>query len=186
MDVQAFLDAMEESVIEPLRATRALFVENSHVTRLYTTMSAEEMIIDPEFDLNPDLGDVSNVHIATRVMECNGNDWTIQLPGGIELTGNGSTWPVPLEDTEMPFNVRILQLSTSGEGDVLLDNTDLVLSRLSDLGLSDVVPEFDPDPGPGGPGSDPDEPGGPGGVNIGDPDEVDESDPDEYRASPVD
>lgn len=176
LNVDRFLDALEADVIDPLRQTRALFESHSHVTRLYTTLSADEMVIDPEFDLNPDLEDVSNVHTATRVFECNGNDWTIRLPSGIELQGNGGTWPVSLDDEVMPFNVRILQLSTEGEGEVVLDQTDLVLSRLYDLGLSDVVPAGEPedvdpdDPSPDG--SDPDDPedppSGPGGVLIDD------------------
>jgi hypothetical protein len=48
---------------------------------------------------------------------------------------------------------------------VLIDNTDLVVSRLSDLGLSDVLPEP-----------------GPGGVAVGDP-SVDDPDEDEPGAS---
>jgi hypothetical protein len=151
MDVQAFLDKMQELVIDPLRTTRALFEDHAHVTRLYTTMSADEMDTDPEFDLNPELEDVSNVHTASRVFQCNGNDWTIDLPSGISLTGSGSTWPVAIDDQDMPFNVRVLQLSTSGQGEVLIDNTDLVVSRLSDLGLSDVLP------------------GGPSAVDLSDP-----------------
>lgn len=180
MDVAAFLDAMETSVIEPLRSTRALFENHSHVTRLYTTLSAAEMVIDPEFDLNPELEDVSNVHTATRVFECNGTDWTIVMPDGLELKGNGATWPVTLDDEIMPFNVRVLQLSTTGQGEVLINNTDLVVSRLSDLGLTDAVPMTDPDPedDPMVDPEDPEMPTGPGDVNVDEPDEVDdETDP---------
>jgi uncharacterized protein (TIGR03382 family) len=34
-------------------------------------MSAEEMTVDPEFVLDDGLGDVSNVHEARRITECN-------------------------------------------------------------------------------------------------------------------
>jgi hypothetical protein len=185
MDVPAFLDAMEAKVIEPLRATRALFENNAHVTRLYTTMSADEMDIDPEFDLNPELEDVSNVHTATRVLQCNGDDWTVRLPDGIEIQGNGSTWPVALDDEEMPFNVRVLQLSTTGEGDVVMDNTDLVLTRLSDLGLSDVVPDVTPGSDPATP-VDATGPSGPGSVDLQNPDGVDETTPGATPMTPSD
>jgi hypothetical protein len=140
MDVGMFLDEMEKMVIKPLRETGALFEKHRQVTRLYTTMSADEMQSDPEFDLNPELPDVSNVHTATRMFECNGNDWTITLPQGATVKGSGSTWPVTPNDEEMPFNWRILQLSTAGGGEVVLDNTDRVASRLVDLGLSDPPP----------------------------------------------
>jgi hypothetical protein len=155
MDVAAFLDAMEELVVGPMRETRALFEEHAQVTRLYTTMSADEMKVDPEFDLNPELPDISNVHTAVQELSCDGNgEWTITLPQGTQLTGTGTTWPVTLEDDEMPFNLRILQLSTSGDGEVVLDNTDLVVARLVDLGLAA--------PGSEGPGGVPVGPGTPG------------------------
>jgi hypothetical protein len=76
---------------------------------------------------------------------------------------------VTLQEEMMPFNVRILQLSTSGEGEVVLDNTDLVVSRLVDLGLTDVLPGEEPgqvklgDP-------DVDDPGGEGPASMDDPD----------------
>src|SRR5687767_14009947 len=140
MDVGKFLDAMEDMVIEPLRETRKLFENHRQVTRLYTTMSADEMMIDPEFDLNPELADVSNLHTATRALQCIGTDWTITLPQASTVKGNGSTWPITREEEEMPFNLRILQLSTAGGGEVVLDNSARVASRLIDLGLSDPAP----------------------------------------------
>ena len=47
-----------------------LFLTSAKMTRLYTTMSAEEMDSDPMFDLNADLEDVSNVHQATLYVTC--------------------------------------------------------------------------------------------------------------------
>ena len=35
------------------------------MTRFYTTMSARDMTLDPEFDLNAALADVSNSHTMT-------------------------------------------------------------------------------------------------------------------------
>ena len=35
------------------------------MTRLYTTMCARDMTLDPDFDLNPRLPDVSNPHTLT-------------------------------------------------------------------------------------------------------------------------
>jgi len=46
---QAFIDV----VIEPLRASTALLPEGRYLTRLYTTLSADEMTLDPSFEFNP-------------------------------------------------------------------------------------------------------------------------------------
>ena len=51
-------------------ATQELLASRPYVTRLYTTLSAPEMDLDPLFDFNPDLPNVSNVHTARRVIEC--------------------------------------------------------------------------------------------------------------------
>jgi MYXO-CTERM domain-containing protein len=149
LNVSMFFDQMQALVVEPMQATRELFDNKRQVTRLYTTMSANEMTIDPEFDLNAELEDVSNRHVAERILTCDGNDWTVELPSGVRLSGSGSTWPITEENVEMPYNLRVLQLSTSGEGEVLLDNTDLVMSQLVDLGLTDLSDD-DVDPTPAG------------------------------------
>ena len=52
---------------------------HDYLTRLYTTMSADEMTIDPEFVVDPGLPDVSNVHDeAVWITECDRDhfDWT--------------------------------------------------------------------------------------------------------------
>jgi MYXO-CTERM domain-containing protein len=144
IDVPAFLGEMDRLVISPLADTRTLFEENSTVTRFYTTMSADEMTEDPAFDYNAELPDVNNVHTATQVMQCNAEtEWRIELAQGIVLQGNGRTWPVT-EDSEMPFNLRILQLSTSGEGDLVEDNAIAVGELLVDLGIGMGTEELKP------------------------------------------
>lgn len=128
----AFLTDFDELVFEPLSRTADLFRAHPTVTRLYTTMSANEMTKDPEFDFNPDLEDVSNVHQADQLQRCDGT-WTITLPNGIEVDGEGFTWPYALgapDSVGLPVNARILQLGTSGPGDVVLDNTQLIQSQL--------------------------------------------------------
>jgi MYXO-CTERM domain-containing protein len=144
IDVATFLAEMNRLVISPLADTRTMFEENSTVTRFYTTMSADEMTEDPAFDYNPELEDVSNTHTANQVMQCNAEtEWRIELEQGIVLEGNGRTWPVT-EDSAMPFNLRILQLSTSGEGNVVEDNAISVGEMLVDLGIGSGTEELLP------------------------------------------
>ncbi len=152
LDAIAFLDEFHTLVIEPLEKTSQLFKDHASVTRLYTTLSPDEMTLDPEFDFNPDLPDVDNVHQATQVMQCDTDtEWRIELPQGMVIKGNGQDWPVTAED-DFPFNLRIVSLGTSGEGDVITDNSDLIAGLLTDLDIVEALPDSpdidvtDPDP----------------------------------------
>ncbi len=88
-DPSAFVDALNEAIIDPRREAQAMLDSHAHLTRLFTTLSAEEMTEDPEFVLSTDLAqEVSNVHRATLRTEC-GPDyfaWTapqsLILPSG--------------------------------------------------------------------------------------------------------
>ncbi len=131
-DAFTFLDAVDDRILEPMAKTRELFENASHVTRMYTTISPDEMIEDPAFDFNADLEDIDNQHVAEQLLECNGNDWTITLPQGMEVSGSGNTWPVERND-DMPANLRIYQLTSKGEGMKIEDNSDTISSRLLEL-----------------------------------------------------
>ncbi len=117
--------ALEGSVIEPMRRVQRLFDARPYVTRLYSTLSAGEMTEDPLFTFNGDLSNVSNVHTAERAIECSRDvsqfeaPWRILLPQGDLVRGTGTTWPVPESD---PPNARVMRLSESGSGAVVLDN----------------------------------------------------------------
>ncbi len=129
-DKQAFLDALETEVIEPMVDTEELVASLPYVTRFYTTLSAPEMDRDPLFDFNPDLDDVSNVHSATRVIECNENVSFFDAPSRVELEDGrmvrlepGQPWPFGPDDEEAPpANALVAQLTTSGPGTIVADN----------------------------------------------------------------
>ena len=69
-DPNAFADELESVVVKPLRETQTLFDSNPFLTRLYTTMSADEMTEDPMFSFNTDLPEVSNTRRAQARCEC--------------------------------------------------------------------------------------------------------------------
>ena len=133
-----FFAAIEADVIAPVRSVQALIDRNAYATRLYSTLSADDMTADPVFVFNPDLPDVSNLHRADRVIECSRGvsqfeaPWRIEFPQGSVIRGTAQTlglWPVGVVD--QPANFRVLSLSTSGEGRVVEDNAPEI-----DLGLS--------------------------------------------------
>ncbi len=149
MNVPDFLSKLDELVISPLADTAALFENNSNVTRMYTTLSPNEMTVDPAFSFNPELEDVSNQHIATQTMMCvaDGPGWLIDLPQGISIEGDGTVWPIDF-DSGMPANLRVLQLSTSGGGVSIEDNAEEIGGLLIDLGVGEAKPELMDPPGP--------------------------------------
>jgi MYXO-CTERM domain-containing protein len=134
----ALLTAVDEDVLEPVRAVQKLIDRTPYTTRLYSTLSAAEMTADPVFVFNPDLPDVNNLHQATRLIECNEGifeseaPWRIEFPQGSVLRGTPATvgqWPDAL--AEQPANLRVLTLARSGAGRVLEDNSAEIGGQLA-------------------------------------------------------
>ena len=134
-DIETFITAVEDFVVAPMRETQELFDDFPYVTRLYTTMSAHEMTLDPSFDFNPDLADVDNVHNADRIIECHPDvfqqdaPWRAELPSGLVVRGTGFGWPIQ-PDEMMPATLTVSEVGTSGQGTVVRDNVETVRQQL--------------------------------------------------------
>jgi hypothetical protein len=135
----ALFAAIEADVIEPLRGVQTLIDRTGYTTRLYSTLSAAEMTIDPVFVFNPDLPNVNNIHQADRIIECNSGvyesqaSWRIEFPQGTTIRGTPDSvgqWPEAVSD--QPPNFRVLTLAASGEGEVIDDNSGVISSMLAD------------------------------------------------------
>jgi uncharacterized membrane protein YgcG len=140
-----FIEAIRTGVIEPVRRVQTIIDEHPYVTRLYSTMSAAEMTADPLFTFNPGLEEVSNLHTAERIIECNPNiyqfeaPWRIELPQGGVVRGTGAqagTWP---DFSDQPANFRILRQSDTGEGRVVEDNASTIEGMLD--AYNDTIPD---------------------------------------------
>jgi len=136
--VASYLDALNTQVIKPMRDFQKLFDAHTYVSRLYTTMSAGEMTVDPLFTFNRDLPNVSNLHTAERVIECSPDlyqsdaPWRIVLPQGT-VRGTGTqatsrTWPSAFDS--QPATSRILQLGATGSGVVREDNSKAIADQI--------------------------------------------------------
>jgi len=131
-DPDLFAAALLERVIEPGQHALDLLETWPYLTRLYTTMSPEEMTEDPFFHENPDLPDFDQSSmIATQWFPCEGQpEW--QLPGGFTVPGNfDQTWPTMPE--EMPWAHRIETIPPVGAPQVDVDNSQLIDMLLGDL-----------------------------------------------------
>jgi hypothetical protein len=129
VDTAEFLRLLGERVVKPVADTAAMLYRAPYLTRLYTTMSADEMTVDPVFDYNPDLAQIDNVHVARQFMACSPAlsqsvaPWQIELPQGGVVAGAGEeTWPLP--EGSMPANLKIVMLGAHGSGVVIEDNSE--------------------------------------------------------------
>ncbi len=121
-DPQKFATALQDAVVTPLRDTQRIMDRLPYLTRLFTTVSPDEMTRDPLFSFNPDLPEVSNIHDATGEATCDeaGNllSATITLETGESFAVNlpEDIWsglpPELLPDG--PFASRIELLGDSG------------------------------------------------------------------------
>jgi len=133
-----YLAELEKSVITPIQLVQNLIDAHPEITRMYTTLSADEMTLDPLFGFNAELPSVSNQHTADRVIECKPSlsqfeaPWRIELPQGDVIRGVGtqglSTWPAAL--TTQPPNRQVVQAGETGKGKVLDDQSKAITDAL--------------------------------------------------------
>jgi hypothetical protein len=143
-DAGALAEQIFTAVVQPTLQAGELFNRFPTMTRLYTTLSPEDMTRDPVFSFNPSLPEVSRDHTATLRLEC-----------GV-LAGNGSTaaatliteqgWTFHLENRFAnrdlnvgPAALRIETLREEGAPEVLTDNADLLKGKAG--GCSVAGPE---------------------------------------------
>jgi len=148
IDKAAFLAALEADMIQPMRLVQALIDAHPQITRLYTTLSAAEMTVDPLFAFNAELPPVDNRHTAERIIECapgyvqSQAPWRIELPnmGGVVRGGPNqiNTWPDAL--SAAPANQRIVRQGETGTGKVLEDNSAKILASMTAYNASLQMP----------------------------------------------
>lgn len=171
-DPAAFVTDLEERIVAPLRDTQAIFDRAPYLTRLFTTISPDEMTRDPIFVQNADLPEVSNARVAQAEAECApGDDQIIDrihitIPNGETMTLEGPfdrwcpgctppTDPAP----EEPAAERIELIGATGPP-VLIDPSDAAKvdqslhtstpDRVIDDLIGDGFPRPPMTPGPGG------------------------------------
>ncbi|MBI2892318.1 MAG: DUF2330 domain-containing protein [Deltaproteobacteria bacterium] len=164
-DPGAFVDALWEEIAQPLQTVQEMAERQPYLTRLFTTISAEEMIVDPIFRVNPDLPAVSNRHQAEvqAICEDAGGErrYRLTLPDGtvLVLDPGDPGYPGTLEhdwsDTDgdgvnddpgevpegMPPARRASQLGETGAGEVVLDFGDEIDQVIDDRYSGEVTDE---------------------------------------------
>ena len=116
-----------------------LFETHPYLTRLYSTLSAEEMTVDPSFSYNPDLSDVDRTRTATLRQTCEGERIELVLSNGqiIDLR-NEAMIPTQIERQEGETvrgeeeiaAVIIERQMPAGQSEMIEDRTDAVQMNL--------------------------------------------------------
>jgi hypothetical protein len=119
-DPVATADDLWKRVATPTLTAAQLFIDNAFLTRLVTTLSPEDMNLDPVFSFNPSLPTVSNIHKITMNSDCNNNE-TAVLEDGTTVPYPGSAAPAYL--ASIPAALRVEDLRESGAPQVTLDNS---------------------------------------------------------------
>ena len=116
-----FATEYHDRIIGPGQHALDLLAQNDYLTRMYTTISPNEMTVDPIFRENPNLPEVPDQRIGTLTTHCNGTA-TMELPDGRNVfLFDPSVWPEFQE--EMPWEEKVDQAAQEGAMMSLVDNT---------------------------------------------------------------
>jgi hypothetical protein len=128
---------LEETVLKPNRVILEQLGRHHYLTRLYTTMSPEEMNQDPTFRFNAYLPRVDSLHQASGIRDCRKHRDGATAPIRVTLQ-NGTRYTIyPGEGTNgfeagaLPAAERIEQLEPMGPARVIQDNRAAIAASLS-------------------------------------------------------
>jgi hypothetical protein len=151
-DSVAFADALAERIIEPGMHAVELLETWPYLTRLHTTISPQEMTVDPIFMPVPDLGDVSNVVVAGGLDLCGEAGSVFTVPWNDETKAvcvpePGIQWPELLSSHPA---LRVEQLTPMGPPQVEEDFSEVILADwMTHRGLQSCEEPGDGDSGDG-------------------------------------
>lgn len=126
-DNVSLTEQLFDRIVAPTLEAGQLFADNPKMTRLYTTLSPDEMTKDPVFSFNPSLPDVDNEHSATFTQLCDGSgtpdgSGILELPDGRRFfVRDPSAWSAR-ELAGVPYSRRIELLREEGAPRVEVDN----------------------------------------------------------------
>jgi hypothetical protein len=126
-DPVALTNELWTRIVEPTRATQALFATRPYLTRLYTVLSPADMTKDPVFSFANDLPDVANVRTATATLPCRGQSWIVTDQG------LKSYATARYSRTAMPASLRIEVLTEEMAPEVITDNRAQVTAIIGDV-----------------------------------------------------
>jgi hypothetical protein len=136
-DGNAFADALQSRVIDPGLHAQELLQKWPYLTRLFTTISPEEMSLDPTFQARPerDYQVVSNMYATAGTLRttcCGQQAMTVPDPvatASRQVALPGGAWP-PFSSL-MPWAEKVEQVPLLGDIMTVTDNAQAIDSELA-------------------------------------------------------
>jgi uncharacterized protein (TIGR03382 family) len=139
---------LEAEIVPGFREAEDLLERHTHVTRMTSTLDAEEMTLDPLFVLNEDVPqEISNAHSATEVRHCglfegDGSERTLELadgrsiplPSADYLARKGITEIDAIEPLTRPAAILVEDLGAEGTGEIVFDWRDQAAEEARQFG----------------------------------------------------
>ena len=122
-DAQAFSDAFDERIVKPGERAVEILDDHGYLTRLFTTLSPQEMTLDPTFHTNADLGDVATQSTAVQHFECELPNWWETPNGFVVHTDSDGIYPAL---SEAPAAHYLYRAPVSGALMEEADNTEAI------------------------------------------------------------
>jgi len=129
---------IDDRIVTPTLDAGQMFRDNQYMTRLFTTLSPEEMTKDPVFSFNPDLPEVSNTHVGKVIYHCGlysdnqqTTPATIITEDGYDLYLPDGVSNNPWLESDMPSSFRTEILREEGPPEVVTDNGDEIRAYLN-------------------------------------------------------
>lgn len=128
----SILDALKTSVVDPYEDSLTIFDKDPYITRMYTTLSPEEMTLDPIFSFNADLPGQQMDRNAKLRINCltEPPEWELELgegtgrDGEIVLRGTGDQpFSVPIEVASQSAVKSTQWLRETGSPEAVTTNT---------------------------------------------------------------
>ena len=107
---------LQSRIVTPDQEAQQLFDTHPQLTRLYTTISPEDMNVDPVFGFNAELADVPLSHNASLTQGCDPYDLTLQTDSGVGVL----RWTP--SDPQLPYSLRIETIGEVGQPVVVINN----------------------------------------------------------------
>jgi antitoxin (DNA-binding transcriptional repressor) of toxin-antitoxin stability system len=133
-DPRAATADLQSRIVIPNKEAQQLFDTHGQLTRLYTTISPEDMNVDPVFGFNPELPAVPLAHRASLAQGCEPYDRTLDTDSGIHV----SSWTPA--DRQLPYSLRIETIGEVGQPVVITNNG----TKIRSLSPLDRDPNADP------------------------------------------
>jgi hypothetical protein len=151
IDLAAATAAVQDGFVEPRRHANALFADNPHMSRLTSSLDADEMTVDPTFVFNADMPQEVDInHPATLSYHCEDGQERdrayreIEFPDGTAVDLPSEDWFSDEHITEYEYlsdlaalNAAVIeQTGAEGEPEVFTDNRPVLAGLADDLNAS--------------------------------------------------